>query len=284
MDILSERKALAIAGLRRFTRVVVALSGGVDSAVLLSLAAEALGAGAVRAVTGQSGSLPRVDLEDARAVAAHLGVEHQVVETLEMTRDGYRANAGDRCFHCRSELFETLRRVALREGCDGVVYGAIKDDCEDFRPGMRAAEEWGVRAPLLEAGIDKTNVRTLAAQAGLSVQAKPAAACLASRIPTGTEVTVERLGQVEAAETALRGLGFEQLRVRHHGEIARLELDGAGLARMADHELRSRVTGAVKSAGFRFVAVDLEGYRSGSLNPGRPGGLCRIEPTREGGQ
>jgi uncharacterized protein len=284
MDILSERKALAIAGLRRFTRVVVALSGGVDSAVLLSLAAEALGAGSVRAVTGLSGSLPRVDLEDACAVAAHLGVEHQVIETLEMARGGYRANAGDRCFHCRSELFETLRRVARREGCDGVVYGAIKDDCEDFRPGMRAAEEWGVRAPLLEAGIDKANVRRLAARAGLSVHAKPAAACLASRIPIGTEVTVERLGQVEAAERALRGLGFEQLRVRHHGEIARLELDGAGLARMADHEQRSRVTGAVKSAGFRFVAVDLEGYRSGSLNAGRPRGLCRIEPTREGGQ
>lgn len=246
--------------------MVVALSGGVDSAVLLALATEALGRDGVLAVTGDSPSLPRRDLDDARRVARELGVEHRVARTAEMDRADYRANRGDRCFHCRAELFDRLGRLARERGYDAVVYGAIKDDVSDHRPGMLAAERMGVRAPLLEAGVDKVGIRSLAAGLGLSVRDKPAAACLASRVPTGTEVTPQRLERIGLAEESLRAMGFEQLRVRDHGEVARLEFDAAGMRRMADPAVRREVAARVAEAGYRHVALDLLGYRSGSLN------------------
>jgi uncharacterized protein len=246
---LDRKKATAIRMIRNVGSITVALSGGVDSAVLLALAVEAVGAERVTAVTGRSPSLPSVDLDEARDVARSLGARHEVVDTDELRRPGYRANAGDRCYHCRAELFGLLGELAGREGAGAVAYGAIRDDLGDVRPGMRAARERGVLAPLLDAGITKEDVRALAAEAGLPVRDKPAGACLASRIPVGVEVTRERLDRVGRAEQALRDLGFRVLRVRDHGEVARVELGPDEIDRLGDPELR----------------LDLDGYRSGSV-------------------
>ena len=279
--VLAAKKEHVLESLRAVPRVLVALSGGVDSAVLLALAVEALGPDRVLAVTGQSPAVPDADLEDARRVAASLGTPHEVVPTHELDRPGYVANAGDRCYHCRTELFDVLAEFAKSRGVASVAYGAIADDLGEDRPGMRAAEERGVRAPLLEAGLGKEEIRLLAAHARLEVQDKPAAACLASRIPTGSEVLPERLRAVGEAEAALRRLGLRQVRVRHHGEIARVETDGGGFALLSDRGLRAAAVAAVRGAGFRFVALDLEGYRSGSV---AGAALVRIGPAEESGQ
>lgn len=270
----------------RSSRLIVALSGGVDSAVLLWLAVEALGLDNVLAVTGGSDSVSAEDLQDAREVAGYLGANWKILKTNEMERAGYQANAGDRCFHCRAELFEVLGGYASEHGYDAVAYGAILDDTGDFRPGMDAAAQAGALAPLLEGRLSKDDVRELAGQAGLPVKDKPAAACLSSRIPVGSMVTPERLAQVGEAEKMLRKLGFVQFRVRHHDEIARLELDQEGDRLIRDDDVRRQAVAAVKAAGFRFVAVDLEGYRTGSLNPEPPesGKLYRIGPASESGQ
>jgi uncharacterized protein len=281
MSLPDSKRQFVIEQIRPYGRLVVALSGGVDSAVLLALSREALGPEAVLAITAISDSLPRRDLEDARSVSSWLGVEHELVETAELGLPEYRANDENRCFYCRDELFRVLRKVAQDRGITEIAYGAIKDDIGDYRPGMKAAVAWGIRAPLLEAGVDKQAVREIALDFGLSVDTKPAAACLASRIPGGTEVTVERLRSVESAEEALRELGFGQLRVRHHGDVARIELENDDLARLGDPVLRSRVVAAVRNAGFRFCALDLEGYRAGSLNVVDPG---PGNPARTGGQ
>ena len=245
----------------------MALSGGVDSAVLLALAADCLGARRVLGATAHSSSLSVDDLSAARAVAGHLGVRHVLVNTREMERAGYTQNLGNRCYHCRTELFVTLERIAAEHELPAVAYGAIADDLADTRPGMKAAGERGVLAPLLEAGLTKKEVRAVARGLGLPVADRPAGACLASRIPVGTEVTEERLRQVERAEAGLRALGLVQLRVRHHGELGRVELDGAGLARAAEPLFRQRLIEAVLAAGFRRVAV--EAYRT---SPQRSGG------------
>jgi uncharacterized protein len=257
--------------LRAMDRVLVAFSGGVDSALLLAVARRELGGRAV-AATAVSPSLPRAELEEARRVAAEIGAELVELPTSETEDPRYRENRPDRCFYCKDALFRAMLRLAEARGGATLCYGAIADDAGDHRPGMDAAREHGARAPLLEAGLGKEEVRALARSLGLSVWDKPARACLASRIPHGTAVTPERLARVERAEEALRQAGFRQFRVRDHDDVARLELDEEGMGQLRDPGLRASVVGAIREAGFRYVALDLEGYRSGSLNPLPPHG------------
>lgn len=288
MDIntaIIQKRQRAISLLREHRAVLVALSGGVDSAVLLAIAGEALGSGNVLAVTGRSGSVTAQEIRDAGKVARKVGVRHEVVDTREIDRPAYRANGGDRCFHCRSELFEVLGRVASSRGIGAIAYGAIVDDLGDDRPGMAAARHMGILAPLLDADICKNDVRALANSFKLHVHDKPANACLASRIPMGREVTHVRLEEVSQAEAALRGLGFRQFRVRHHGEIARIELGTGEARRLTDARIRSEVIRSVKGAGFRFVAVDLEDYGAARFAQDEAAPrLYSIEPQRESGQ
>lgn len=243
--------------------VVVALSGGVDSALLLKVCFDELG-DAVLAVTADSPSLPNHDRDDARALVAALGVRHRFVATNEMDDERYRRNAADRCYFCKHTLFEALEPIARESGLRFLAYGANKDDEGDFRPGHRAAREFEVRAPLLECGLRKGEVRAIAKGLGLAAWDKPASACLASRIPYGTPIDPRVLARIDAAEASLRALGFRQLRVRHHGDVARLEVDPAEVGRAL--ELRATIARQLRELGWVHAALDLEGYRQGSLN------------------
>jgi uncharacterized protein len=252
--------------------LAVAFSAGVDSTLLLALACEALGPERVLAVTADSESLARAELEACQALTARLGVTLEVLRTRELDRDGYVANAGDRCYHCKTELFERLERDVLgRPEVSAAAYGATADDLGDHRPGMRAAREHRVLAPLQDCGLAKADVRALSRELGLPTWDKPAHPCLASRIPYGQQVTSAKLAQVEAAEAALRELGFVELRVRHHaqslgGPLARIEVPLSDLPRIIEPETRARINAALRAQGFAFVVLDLEGFRSGRLN------------------
>jgi uncharacterized protein len=248
-------------------RLLVAFSGGVDSSYLAWAAHRALGDAAL-AVTAVSPSYPAAHRAVAEQVVTRFAIPHRFVETREIEREAYRRNAPDRCYHCKSELFDALGRLRDELGFDAVAYGVNTDDTGDFRPGHRAADERGVRSPLLEAGLSKADIRALSRAAGLPTADLPASACLSSRLPYGTRVTPERLAQVEEGEARLRALGFRQLRVRHHGEVARVELDPAELPRALDPAMARAIAAALKPLGFRYVALDLEGYRTGSLNEG----------------
>jgi len=245
--------------------VVVAYSGGVDSAYLAVAAHRALGARSL-AVTADSESLSSEQRELAREVARRFGFPHRLIVTRELDNPLYARNDQDRCYHCKSELFRHLAPLALAEGFAHLVYGLIVDDLTDFRPGHRAAAEAGVRAPLAEAGLTKEDVRALSRELGLPTADLPASPCLASRLPYGTPVTLEALRRVERAEAAVRALGFRELRVRHLGEAARVEIAREEMGRLADAALRSAVEQAVRSAGYAQATVDPEGYRRGRMN------------------
>jgi pyridinium-3,5-biscarboxylic acid mononucleotide sulfurtransferase len=248
-------------------RALVALSGGVDSSAVLALAARALGCGAVTAVTARSPSLPAGELEGARAVAEQLGVTHRTISTREVEREAYARNDGLRCYHCKAELYGTLRRMARRERDAGraVLAGANADDALDVRPGLHAADEQGVRNPLLEEGVGKDAVRALARHLGLSVADKPALACLSSRVAPGIRITPALLERIDRAERIVRELGFATVRVRHLGRRASIEVEAAEVARFERHDRRLDVLERLRRLGWDEVSVDPEGYRQGSV-------------------
>ena len=251
-------------------RLLVAFSGGVDSSYLALAAHRVLGADAL-AVTAVSASYPQSHRAMAERVVEEFGLAHRFIETQEIANPDYRANRPDRCYHCKTELFRVMGALRDTLGFETVAYGVNTDDTGDFRPGHRAAAEQGVLSPFLDAGLSKAEIRALSRAAGLPSAELPASACLSSRLPYGTEVTPERLRQVERAEEALRALGFRQVRLRHHGPLARVEVDPAELPRALDPAMAQRISAAIKPLGFRWVALDLDGYRSGSLNEVLPG-------------
>ncbi|MFN7975106.1 MAG: ATP-dependent sacrificial sulfur transferase LarE [Acidobacteriota bacterium] len=253
--------------LRGLPRAMVAFSGGVDSSYLVSAARVAMG-DRVLAVTALSPSVPEVQREMARRIAAEVGVAHRFVDTAEMGNPGYRENSLQRCYHCKTELYGTLEELGAREGFDVILSGTNKDDLGDFRPGLRAASERAVRHPLCEVGLDKAEIRVLSRRAGLPTWDAPASPCLASRVPYGQEVTVDKLSQIEKAEAVLRRFGFHETRVRHHGDVARIEVAPDEIARIVASADRAQIVREIKGLGFRHVALDLEGYRTGSLHQG----------------
>ena len=257
-----ERLARLEAELRPLERVVVAYSGGVDSSLLLRVA---LGSGAL-GVIGRSDSYASREMDLALRQAKGFGAAVEIVTTGELADPNFRSNSSQRCYHCKSELYRELAGVAERFGARAVLDGTIADDLTDWRPGRRAADERGVRSPLAELGFTKADVRAAAAEFGLQSFDKPASPCLASRIPYGVEITRENLNMVEAAEELLRSEGFTDLRLRHHGDVARIEVPLSELARLIEPERRQRVVDGLKALGYRYVALDLEGFRSGSLN------------------
>lgn len=244
---------------------LVAYSGGVDSSLVAFLAAEVLGAQAL-AVTSGSASLKRSDLALAKRLADEWGMRHRVIVTDELSKPDYRANPVNRCFHCKTSLYTALADIARQEGFAEILNGTNTDDLGDHRPGLIAAQDFAVRSPLVEAGVDKPGVRALAAHLGLDNAEKPQSACLSSRFPYGASINAERLAQVEQAEERLARLGFVEFRVRHHEDVARLEIGVGELERAL--ELRDTLQAEIQACGYRFVALDLGAFRSGSLNEG----------------
>lgn len=263
LETFAQRKARCEQIILHAGRVLTAYSGGVDSSLVARLAHKLLGENAL-AVTAVSPSLAKADLEEAVAVAKVAGFPHRLARSGETELAAYQENTPRRCYFCKHTAYDLFTRIAKEEGYACVMDGTNADDVGDHRPGRIAAREYGVRSPLQEAGLTKADVRAWAKELELPNWDKPAAACLASRIPYGTRVTHERLQQIEKAEASLRALGFRQFRVRHHGQVARLEIETSQLTKAL--EMRVEMAAAVKAAGFHYAALDLEGFRSGSMN------------------
>jgi uncharacterized protein len=266
MTTLDQKREALLAAIGRVESCAVAFSGGVDSAVVAKAAQVALGERSV-AVTGTSASLASGELEQARELASLIGIRHIVIDTHELESSDYARNAPDRCFHCKTELYSRLERLLPELGVSAVVNGANADDLGDYRPGMQAAANHHVHSPLADCGLTKAEVRELAAEWGLPVWDKPATPCLSSRIAYGEEVTPERLAMIDRAEQYLRGLGLREFRVRYHkGDLARIEVPLAELPRLIEARQRQDLAAEFRRLGFKFVTLDLEGFRSGSLN------------------
>jgi uncharacterized protein len=245
--------------------VLVAYSGGVDSSLLLKVAVDVLGEN-VLAVSARSPTFPESEYTQALELAGRMGVRHETVETGELENPEFASNPSNRCFFCKTELFGVLTRMAKSRGLAQVVEGSNADDTHDFRPGLDAARKLGVRSPLIEVGLSKKEIRAVAAALELPNWNKPSAACLASRIPYGEEISEDRLKRIERAEQAVRRMGIRQVRVRDHGQVARIEVPSGEMNRLLDPAIRREVVEAVKQAGYAYVSVDLEGYRSGAMN------------------
>ena len=244
---------------------VLAYSGGVDSSLLLRAASEVMGPGLI-AATGVSETYPAGELQSAKDFVRSLGVTHRILRTEELTSEDFVRNSPDRCYYCKRELFEKLRKIADTEGISVVIEGSNTDDLIDYRPGRKAAEEHAVRSPLVEAGFSKSEVRQLARGLELPVWDKPSLACLSSRIPYGTRITPGILKSIQTAEDHLRAHGFRQVRVRHHGDTARIEVDRAEFTKLLSDGVAERITAALKEIGYTYVCLDLAGYRTGSMN------------------
>jgi len=245
--------------------VLLAYSGGVDSSVLLRAAAEALGQHLI-AVTAVSETYPAEELQLAKRFTSSLGVRHRILQTEELSREEFARNAEDRCYHCKQELFGKLRKIADAEGIPWILDGSNTDDQRDFRPGRRAAGEFSVRSPLAETGLSKQEIRDLARRLNLPMWDKPSLACLSSRIPYGTRITPALVKNIHAAEEVVRSLGIRQVRVRHHGETARIEVDREDLIRLVSEDAKRMIVDSFKALGYAYVCLDLEGYRTGSMN------------------
>lgn len=264
---LREREAALFDRLREFPSLIVAYSGGVDSAYLGWAAMQVLGDRAT-CITADSASYPERHRAMALETAARFGFRHEVVHTDELENPAYRANNTDRCYHCKHELFTHLTAIARERGVTAVADGNNADDRGDYRPGRRAAREFGVVSPLDDAGLSKEDIRVLSHEAGLPYWDEPASACLSSRVPYFSEVTEEKLRTIETSEQALRALGFRVMRVRHHGDLARIEFGRDEMTRAIEPAMAARIDTALKAAGFKFVTIDVKGYRQGSLNEG----------------